>query len=76
MISAPVNLVKDHSDLIECTRLQSSPPTVVIDTLNRSLAGSESDDKDMAAYIRAADATRDTFEADGEPDNLLRRSGS
>jgi hypothetical protein len=34
---------------------------VVIDTLNRSLAGSESDDKDMAAYIRAADAIRDAF---------------
>jgi hypothetical protein len=34
---------------------------VVIDTLNRSLAGSESDDKDMASYIRAADAIRDAF---------------
>jgi hypothetical protein len=34
---------------------------VVIDTLNRSLAGSESDDKDMSAYIRAADTIRDAF---------------
>jgi hypothetical protein len=34
---------------------------VIIDTLNRSLAGSESDDKDKAAYIRAADAIRHAF---------------
>jgi AAA domain len=34
---------------------------VVIDTLNRSLAGSESDDKDMGAYVRAADAIREKF---------------
>jgi AAA domain len=59
-----VNLVKDYPDLIGCIRLQargSPPAAVVIDTLNRSLAGSESDDKDMAAYIRAADAIRDAF---------------
>ena len=34
---------------------------MIIDTLNRSLAGSESDDKDKAAYIRAADAIRHAF---------------
>jgi AAA domain len=33
----------------------------VIDTLNRSLSGSESSDKDMAAYIRAADVIREAF---------------
>jgi AAA domain len=33
----------------------------VIDTLNRSLDGSENDDKDMTAYIRAADAIREAF---------------
>ena len=33
----------------------------MLDTLNRSLAGSESDDKDMAAYIKAADAIREAF---------------
>jgi hypothetical protein len=56
--------VKDHADLIGCIRVQaqgSLPAAVIIDTLNRSLAGSESDDKDMAAYIRAADAIRDAF---------------
>ena len=34
---------------------------MVLDTLNRSLPGSESSDQDMAAYIRAADAVRETF---------------
>ena len=34
---------------------------VVLDTLNRSLPGSESSDQDMAAYIKAADAVRETF---------------
>jgi RecA-family ATPase len=38
-----------------------APAAVVIDTLNRSLAGSESSDEDMAAYIKAADAIRDAF---------------
>lgn len=33
----------------------------MLDTLNRSLAGSESNDKDMALYIRAADAIREAF---------------
>jgi len=34
----------------------------VIDTLNRSLVGSESVDKDMAAYIRAATAIQEAFD--------------
>jgi hypothetical protein len=63
LIADPINLAKDHVDLIGCIRLQACPPAVVvIDTLNRSLVGSESDDKDMAAYIRAADAIRDAFD--------------
>ena len=37
------------------------PAVVCIDTLNRSLVGSESSDEDMAAYIKAADAVRDAF---------------
>jgi len=64
LIADALNLVKEHPDLIGCIRLQvgvEQPKVVVIDTLNRSLAGSESDDKDMAAYIRAADAVRDAF---------------
>jgi hypothetical protein len=64
LVTDALNLVKDHPDLIGCIRLQAKgnlPALVVIDTLNRSLAGSESDDKDMAAYIRAADAIRNAF---------------
>jgi hypothetical protein len=65
LVADALNLVKDHADLIGCIRSQAAgrlPAVVVIDTLNRSLAGSESDDKDMAAYIRAADAIRDAFD--------------
>jgi hypothetical protein len=64
LIADALNLVKDHPELIGCIRLQAKgnlPVAVVIDTLNRSLAGSESDDRDMAAYIRAADAIRHAF---------------
>lgn len=35
--------------------------TIVVDTLNRSLVGSESRDEDMAAYIKAADHLREKF---------------
>jgi RecA-family ATPase len=34
---------------------------IVIDTLNRSLAGSESRDEDMGAYIKGADLIRERF---------------
>lgn len=34
---------------------------IVIDTLNRSLVGSESSDQDMGAYVRAADQLRERF---------------
>jgi hypothetical protein len=34
---------------------------IVIDTLNRSIRGSESKDEDMSAYIAAADAMRERF---------------
>jgi hypothetical protein len=64
LIADTLDLRKEHADLIGCIRLQAQgrpPAVVVIDTLNRSLAGSESDDKDMAAYIRAADAIRGAF---------------
>jgi AAA domain len=39
-----------------------APAVVAIDTLNRSLFGSESSDEDMSAYVRAADAVRDAFD--------------
>jgi hypothetical protein len=62
LITARTDLVKDHTELIAAIKAESvSPAAVVIDTLNRSLPGSESKDEDMAAYIRAADAVRDAF---------------
>jgi AAA domain len=64
LVTNALNLVKDERDLINCIRQQLEevrPVAVVIDTLNRSLVGSESDDKDMAAYIRAADAVGEAF---------------
>jgi hypothetical protein len=58
----PLNLIADHKALIADIQAQTPNPTlVVIDTLNRSLVGSESKDEDMAKYIRAADAIRCTF---------------
>ena len=67
LITDRTDLVTDHKQLIDEITVQSksedkSPALVVIDTLNRSLVGSENSDKDMAAYIRAADAIREAFE--------------
>jgi hypothetical protein len=61
----PLSLAADRKVLIEDIRRQLDPDTpavVCIDTLNRSLEGSESSDKDMASYIKAADAIRDAFD--------------
>jgi hypothetical protein len=60
----PLSLAAEHKVLINDIRRQigpDAPAVVCIDTLNRSLEGSESSDKDMAAYIKAADAIRDAF---------------
>jgi hypothetical protein len=57
-----IDLVKEHEELIAAIRAIESPPVaVVLDTLNRSLAGSESSDTDMSNYVRATDAIRDAF---------------
>jgi hypothetical protein len=64
LISSPMSLVDDHAALIGAIRGalgKVMPSAVAIDTLNRSLAGSESDDRDMALYIQAADAIRNAF---------------
>jgi hypothetical protein len=64
LVATPMTLVADHPALIQAIGLRDlSPSIVVIDTLNRSLAGSESKDEDMSAYVRAADAVRDTGSA-------------
>lgn len=61
----PLDLIRDHKALIASIRAQLpdgvKPAAVAIDTLNRSLVGSESSDEDMAACVRAADAIGETF---------------
>lgn len=65
LVAAPMNFGAQYRELIDAIRLalgaDIKPVAVVLDTLNRSLVGSESDDKDMTAYIRAADAVREAF---------------
>jgi AAA domain len=60
----PLSFAADRKALVVDIRRQlgDAPAVVCIDTLNRSLAGSESSDMDMAAYIKAADAVRDAFD--------------
>jgi len=65
LVTDKTNLINDHAELIADIQRQIGkrvPALVVIDTLNRSLAGSESKDEDMAAYIRAADTLRESFD--------------
>lgn len=66
LMFAPLDLIRDHKALIGAIRAQLpplvTPVAVAIDTLNRSLRGSESSDEDMPAYVRAVDAIRDAFD--------------
>jgi hypothetical protein len=58
------NLITEHKLLIQELQAQlgeERPAVVVLDTLNKSLIGSESKDQDMGAYVRAAEAIRDAF---------------
>jgi hypothetical protein len=60
-----LDLVKDCRELvaaIHATLGDTVPIAVVLDTLNRSLRGSESSDEDMSAYVGAADALREAFD--------------
>ena len=64
-VTTPLSLAADRQRLIDDIKRQVGtdiPAVVCIDTLNRSLAGSENSDQDMAAYIKAADAVRDAFD--------------
>ena len=64
LITNRTDLVRDHGELVDDIRGQigaTTPALVVIDTLNRSLAGSQSKDEDMAAYIQAADEIREAL---------------
>jgi hypothetical protein len=64
-VTLPLDLVKDHPALIMAIKRKLgnvSPSAITVDTLNRSLVGSESSDEDMAAYIRAAGAIIEAFD--------------
>jgi hypothetical protein len=65
LIPSRMDFVKEHSLLVKAIKSElgeAKPAAVVLDTLNRSLAGSESSDEDMAAYVKAADAVREAFD--------------
>jgi RecA-family ATPase len=62
LVTDRTELVKDHRALIADIKAASVKPiAVVIDTLNRSITGSESKDEDMGAYVKAADAVREAL---------------
>ncbi len=64
LLASRLDLAADHGQLIADLRAQLGgvqPAAIVIDTLNRSLRGSESSDEDMAAYVAGADALREAF---------------
>jgi RecA-family ATPase len=58
-----LELVKDVESLIRAIRmrLDVDPVKISLDTLNRSMSGSESKDADMSAYLAAADQLREEF---------------
>lgn len=65
IMQAPLKLISDHKVFIAEIRSQfgagCKPAVVCIDTLNRSIEGSESDDEAMGAYLAAAEAIRNAF---------------
>jgi AAA domain len=64
LMTTRLDLVADIKELILDIRAEldtETPVLIVVDTLNRSIAGSENDPKDMTAYIRATDQLREEF---------------
>ena len=64
LVPARLDLVRDQKELaaeIRDALGDHTPAVIVLDTLNRSIAGSESSDEDMSAYIHAVDDLRDAF---------------
>jgi hypothetical protein len=64
LVTTPLDLAAEHTSLITAIRSQLEgqvPAMVVIDTLNRSLVGSENSDQDMGEYIKASDTVREAF---------------
>jgi hypothetical protein len=67
LVTSRLNLAADARQLIADIKAQIpdgiTPGAVLIDTLNRSLVGSESKDEDMAKYLAAADLVAGELEA-------------
>jgi hypothetical protein len=64
LLPTRLDLVADAAELIRDIRAEIDAGhcvLIVIDTLNRSISGSESKDEDMSAYIKAADQIREAF---------------
>ena len=64
LLTTRLDLAADIDILIGDIRAQISEAAcaaIVIDTLNRSIRGSESSDEDMGAYVKALDAIREAF---------------
>jgi hypothetical protein len=62
LVLVRLNLIAEARALVEAIKAQIGdvlPGAVFIDTLNRSLVGSESKDEDMARYLAAADFVAD-----------------
>jgi hypothetical protein len=62
LLPSHAKLVRDHEALINSIRAKAvAPIAVVLDTLNRSIDGSESKDEDMGAYLSAAESIEVAF---------------
>src|SRR5262249_17521143 len=65
LVTSRLDMAGEHERLIADIRAQigdTMPAVVVIDTLNRSIVGSENSDEDMGNYVKAADAIREAFD--------------
>ena len=65
LLDVPLNLIADAKQLFAAIRAElgdDKPAVIVIDTLNRALAGDENKPEDMAKFIRACDLIRAAFD--------------
>jgi hypothetical protein len=63
--TSTLDLIKNHQALIEAIKRRLGDQIavgVVLDTLNRSLVGSENKDEDMSAYVSAAQTIIEAFQ--------------
>jgi hypothetical protein len=66
LVAARLDLIGEYGDFVGSIRSQLpdgiQPSAIAIDTINRTLWGSESKDEDMALYLAGAEAVRDAFD--------------